>query len=418
MAPRGADPCHAHAELSDLAPIRQAVEDGLPAAVELLRELVRVPSTLGEEEPAQALVEARLEELGFVVRSVEPDPETLAARPDSGLPLVPYEGRRSLVGTLEGGSGRSLLLNGHVDVVSAEPLAHWTRNPWGADVEGDRLYGRGSGDMKGGVVAMLLAVEAARALGDLRGPIVYQSVIEEECGGNGALAACLAGPPAEGVVIAEPTGGALELVAPGVIWARLTFQAPAGHAQSADEWANPIEAAGVAIAALRGLEQELNASPEVEFQGVGSPYLVNIGALHAGDWPSTSPGLAELDVRLGFPIRMKPAQAQARLATAVREAVPDAKIEFRGFRARGYAFEPDTPLASLLAACHEEAVGARPPVQAGRATTDLRWFHPGQAACYGPASSGSHAVDEWVSISSIADVATVLALLLRRWGAA
>jgi acetylornithine deacetylase len=351
------------------------------------------------------------------VRSVEPDPEALAERADSGLPLLPYEARRALVGTLEGGPGRSLLLNGHVDVVSAEPLAHWTRDPWGAEVEGDRLFGRGSGDMKGGVVAMQLAIEAARSLGELPGQVVFQSVIEEECGGNGALAACLAGPLADGVVIAEPTRGALELVAPGVIWARLTFEAPSGHAQSADERPNPIEAAGAAIGALRGLEAELNASPEAEFWGVGAPYLLNLGALHSGDWPSTSPGIAELDVRLGFPIRMEPAQAQARLASAVRNAVPDARIEYRGFRARGYAFAPDTPLASLLAECHEEVHGGRPPVQAGRATTDLRWFHPGQAACYGPTSSGSHAVDEWVSISSIADVATVLALLLRRWGA-
>jgi acetylornithine deacetylase len=350
------------------------------------------------------------------VRSVVPDAEELAKRPDSGIPLLGYEGRRSLVGTLAGGDGRSLLLNGHVDVVSPEPLSHWTRDPWGGEVEGDRLYGRGSGDMKGGVVAMLLALEAARSLGELPGPVVYQSVIEEECGGNGALTACLAGPLADGVVIAEPTQGALELVAPGVIWARLTLEAPSGHAQSADERPNPIEAAGAAISALRGLERELNASPEAEFWGVGAPYILNVGALHAGDWPSTSPGIAELDVRLGFPIRMEPAQAQARLASAVVEAVPDARIEFRGFRARGYAFAPDTRLASLLAACHEEVHGARPPVQAGRATTDLRWFHPGQAACYGPTSSGSHAVDEWVSISSIADVATVLALLLRRWG--
>jgi acetylornithine deacetylase len=350
------------------------------------------------------------------VRSVEPDAAALAARPDSGLPLLAYVGRRSLVGTLGGGSGRSLLLNGHVDVVSAEPLVHWTRDPWGGALEGDRLYGRGSGDMKGGVVAMLLAVEAARTLGELPGPLVYQSVIEEECGGNGALAACLAGPSADGVVIAEPTRGALDLVAPGVIWARLTFEAPSGHAQSADERPNPIDAASEAIAALRGLERELNASPEAEFWGVRDPYLLNPGALHSGDWPSTSPGIAELDVRLGFPIRMDPAQAQARLASAVLEAVPDARVEFRGFRARGYAFEPDTPLAVLLAACHEEVHGARPPVEAGRATTDLRWFHPGQAACYGPTSSGSHAVDEWVSISSIADLATVLALLLRRWG--
>jgi acetylornithine deacetylase len=416
VAPRGADPCHAHAELSDLTRIRQAVENGLPAAVELLRELVRVPSTLGEEEPAQELVERRLVELGFGVRSVEPNAVRLAERADSGIPLLDYEGRRSLVGTLEGGYGRSLLLNGHVDVVSAEPLAHWTRDPWGGEIEGDRLYGRGSGDMKGGVVAMLLAVEAARSLGDLPGRVVYQSVIEEECGGNGALAACLAGPLADGVVIAEPTGGELEVVAPGVIWARLTFETPSGHAQSADERTNPIEAAFAAVAALRALERELNATPEAEFQGIAAPYLLNVGMLHAGDWPSTSPGIAELDVRLGFPIRMEPAEAQARLAAAVQDEVPDAGIEFRGFRARGYAFEEDTAFATALSGCHEDVHGARPCVEAGRATTDLRWFHPGQAACYGPTSSGSHAVDEWVSISSIADVATVLALLLRRWG--
>jgi acetylornithine deacetylase len=345
-----------------------------------------------------------------------PDADTLGQRPDSGIPLLSYEGRRSLVGTLPGGPGRSLLLNGHVDVVSAEPLAHWTRDPWDAHVEGDRLYGRGSGDMKGGVVAMLLAVEAARSLGGLPGPVVYQSVIEEECGGNGALAACLAGPAADGVVIAEPTHGAVELAGPGVIWARLTFEAPSGHAQSADERPNPIEAAGDAIAALRALERDLNSSPETEFWGVPSPYLLNVGALHGGDWPSTSPGVAELDVRLGFPIRMDPAQAQARLASAVLDAVPGTRVEFRGFRARGYAFAPDTPLATLLADCHEAAHGGRPGFESGRATTDLRWFHPGQAACYGPASSGSHAVDEWVSISSIAEVASVLGLLLRRWG--
>ena len=166
------------------------------------------------------LVETRLRELGFDVRSVVPDAARLAERPDSGLPLLPYEDRRSLVGTLAAGEGRSLLLNGHVDVVSPEPLAHWTRYPVGGEMEGDRLYGRGAGDMKGGIVAMLLAVEAALSLGDLPGPVVYQSVIEEECGGNGALAACLAGPLGNATVIAEPTAGAIETTAPGVIWAR------------------------------------------------------------------------------------------------------------------------------------------------------------------------------------------------------
>jgi acetylornithine deacetylase len=395
---------------------RTAVERALPNTVSFLQELVRVPSLLGNEEPAQQLVEQRLRELGFTVRSVEPDPTVLAEHPHSGLPLIPYGGRRCLVATIDGDGGRSLLLNGHVDVVSEAPADRWTKAPFGAEVEAGRLYGRGACDMKGGIAAMLLAVEAALAEGPLPGSVVYQSVIEEECGGNGALAACLDGPPADGVVIAEPTNGRMDLVAPGVIWARITLESDSRHAAQADEGSNPIEAAFAVTSSLRELEATLNEQPEPEFAGVQRPYLLNFGALHSGDWPSMTPGRAELDVRLGFPIRMDPGKAQALLAAAVERAAVDARVEFRGFRARGYAFDAGSSLVRLLSECHEEVRGGRLVPEPWRATTDLRFFQPGQAVCYGPTGSGLHGVDEWVDLESVADVATVLALLIRRWG--
>jgi acetylornithine deacetylase len=396
------------------ADARRAVERGFDDAVDFLAELVRVPSLLGEEEPAQRLVEARMRELGFEVESVVPDSELLAERLDSGVPLMPYEGRRSLVGTI-GDGGRSLLLNGHVDVVSAEPVDRWTKEPFGAEIADGRLYGRGSCDMKGGVAAMLLSVEAALAAGQLPGRLVYQSVIEEECGGNGALAACIAGPLGDGTLIAEPTNGGMDLVAVGVIWARVTLEADSRHASNADRGANPIEAAYPVIQALHGLEAELNAEPEPEVAGLEQPYLLNVGALHAGDWASMTPGRATLDVRLGFPIRMEPAEAQERLAAAVGAADHSATVEFRGFRARGYSFDPESPFVRLLGDCHEEVRGGRPRPDPSRATTDLRFFE-GQAVCYGPTGENLHGVDEWVDLESIADVATVLALLIRRWG--
>jgi acetylornithine deacetylase len=396
------------------ADARRAVERGFDDAVDFLAELVRVPSLLGEEEPAQLLVEARMRELGFEVASVVPDSARLAERLDSGIPLLPYEGRRSLVGTM-GDGGRSLVLNGHVDVVSAEPLDRWARDPFGAEIADGRMYGRGSCDMKGGVAAMLLGVEAALAAGQLPGQIVYQSVIEEECGGNGALAAVLAGPSADAALIAEPTNGGMDLVAVGVIWARITLEAECRHASNADRGTNPIEAAYPVIQALHGLEAELNAEPEPEVAGLEQPYLLNVGALHAGDWASMTPGRATLDVRLGFPIRMEPAEAQERLAAAVRAADHSATVEFRGFRARGYSFDPESPFVQLLGDCHEEVRGGRPRPDPSRATTDLRFFE-GQAVCYGPTGENLHGVDEWVDLESILDVATVLALLIRRWG--
>ena len=396
------------------ADARRAVERGFDDAVGFLADLVRVPSLLGGEEPAQQLVEERLRELGFAIESVVPDPALLEERSDCGIPLVPYEGRRSLVGTI-GEGGRSLLLNGHVDVVSAEPTDRWTKEPFGAEIAEGRMYGRGSCDMKGGVAAMLLGVEAALSPGALPGGLIYQSVIEEECGGNGALAACLAGPLGDATLIAEPTNGGMDLVAVGVIWARITLEADSRHASNADRGANPIEAAYPVIQSLHGLEAELNADPEPEVAELEQPYLLNVGALHAGDWASMTPGRATLDVRLGFPIRMEPAEAQERLSAAVCAADPSAAVEFRGFRARGYSFDPESPFVRLLGDCHEEVRGGRPRPDPSRATTDLRFFE-GPAVCYGPTGENLHGVDEWVDLESIADVATVIALLIRRWG--
>jgi acetylornithine deacetylase len=396
------------------ADARRAVERGFDDAIGLLGELVHVPSLLGEEEPAQLLVEARLRALGFAVESVVPDPARLAERPDSGIPLMSYEGRRSLVGTIGEGSGRSLVLNGHVDVVSAEPTDRWTKEPFGGEIADGRMYGRGACDMKGGVAAMLLGVEAALSAGPLPGRLVYQSVIEEECGGNGALAAILAGPTADAALIAEPTNGGMDLVAVGVIWARITLEGDSRHASNADRGTNPVEAAYPVIQALHWLEGELNAEPEPEVAGLEQPYLLNVGALHAGDWASMTPGNAVLDVRLGFPIRMEPAEAQERLAAAVATADRSADVEFRGFRARGYSFDPDSPFVRLLGDCHAEVRGGRPRPDPSRATTDLRFFE-GQAVCYGPTGDNLHGVDEWVDLESIADVAAVIALLIRRW---
>ena len=152
---------------------------------------------------------------------------------------------------------------------------------------------------------------------------------------------------ADAALIAEPTNGGMDLVAVGVVWARITLEADSRHASNADRGSNPIEAAYPVIQALHGLEAELNADPEPEVAELEQPYLLNVGALHAGDWPSMTPGRSTLDVRLGFPIRMEPAEAQERLAEAVRAADPAAQVEFRGFRARGYSFDPESPFVRI-----------------------------------------------------------------------
>jgi len=154
--------------------------------IALVAALVRHPSPLGHEAAAQAHVAEYLGAAGLAVTSWDLV-ETLRTLPEAGDSGVPFAGRPNVAGTLTGaGGGRSLILNGHIDVVSAEPLAAWTHDPWGATIADGRMYGRGAFDMKSGVALNLFL---ARLLGDLgirlRGDLVVQSVIEEECTGVG-----------------------------------------------------------------------------------------------------------------------------------------------------------------------------------------------------------------------------------------
>jgi acetylornithine deacetylase len=409
--------------MSELDDVRRAVEERFDRSKAFLRDLVQAPSVLGDEEPAQVLVERRMREIGFAVRSVTPDAERLAGVAESGVPPLSYDGRRCLIGELPGDGDGVLVLNGHVDVVSAEPHEHWTDPPFTAVERDGRMYGRGTADMKGGVAAMLLAVEAARSLGPLPATVVYHSVIEEECTGNGAITTALDSQRADVALIAEPSCGAVSLAGVGVIFARITIRGESGHALASDGFANPLDGAYRVIEALRALEQTLNEeADDPVFAAFDRPYLLNVGALHSGDWWATSPGKAELDVRLGFPRAVAPDEARRRLEDAVRRVVPDAEVALRGHRAHGYALDAEAPFIGLLRACHEELHGEAPVVDAVRATTDLRFFESpfpvSGGACYGPTGERYHGTDEWVDLASIADVATVIGLVLRRWPAA
>src|SRR5262249_19501044 len=134
--------------------VRDAVERRRDELVELVQELVRWETVLGSETPAQEVVEARLRASGFKVERVVPDADEALADPYAGYPYLPYEGRYSVAGRLPGsGGGRSLHLNGHVDVVPVERADLWEHGPWSGDVADGRVWGRGARDMKGGLAA-------------------------------------------------------------------------------------------------------------------------------------------------------------------------------------------------------------------------------------------------------------------------
>ena len=133
------------------------------------------------------MVEQWLRDAGFEVERVVPDADAALADPYAGYPYLPYEGRSSVVGTAPGAGERQLApSDGHVDVVPVERADLGPHEPGSGEIADGRLWGRGAGDMKGGLAAYLLAAAAiAKPCDDRHGDLLSASVIEEECGGNG-----------------------------------------------------------------------------------------------------------------------------------------------------------------------------------------------------------------------------------------
>ena len=295
----------------DWEAVDAAISDGAEAAFEFLERLVASPSTVGRELPAQQIVAAELDRLGFEVSELSVPPETAAQAP-AGVAQADYAGRPDVLGLLNPGSTPSLLLNGHVDVVPAES-GRWASDPFTPVRAGGWLTGRGAGDMKGGFAMGLLAVAALRraAPGALGGELGFVSVIEEECTGNGTLAACRAGVLADAAVLLEPTDLGLLLGGTGILWAEIEIAGVAAHAESADRAVNPVRCVPAILRALAGLEDELNKpGDDPAFDRLPRPYNVNVGTVTAGGLAlqRASPGAARgpgrvppaLDARRGL----------------------------------------------------------------------------------------------------------------------
>ena len=156
-------------------------------------------------------------------------------------------------------TGRSLILNGHIDVVPEGPHEMWSRNPFDAVVKDGWMYGRGAGDMKAGIILNLYALRALRALGYQPAADVYQqSVVEEECTGNGALACLQRGYRADAAIIPEPSGGTMTIAQVGVMWFQVKVTGHPVHVYKADAGSNAIESAYRLIQQLRELEKKWN----------------------------------------------------------------------------------------------------------------------------------------------------------------
>jgi acetylornithine deacetylase len=248
-----------------------AIEERADELVELACELIRFETTTRGEagEPAReeaALQEhlaARLASAGVEVELFEPEPGALDRWGRQVPAGLGFAGRPQLLARFGGSdAGSSLLLNGHIDVVSAEPRERWASDPFEPEVRDGRLYGRGACDMKGGVAAMVVAATALAEAGiELPGELIVSTVTDEEWNGAGALALAARGIDADAGIVPEATGFEPWIACRGVLCPTVTVEGRPGHAEMPQpDWreggaVNAIEKTTVVLEAVRALRE-------------------------------------------------------------------------------------------------------------------------------------------------------------------
>jgi acetylornithine deacetylase len=399
-----------------------------PRYQSILANLVRIPSLSGAESGAQEYLADVAREAGLDAELWDVDPQRLSAEADYAQADGCAQRRPNLTAVLPGtGAGRSIAVSGHVDVVPVEPAHLWTRDPFSADIVDGRMYGRGTLDMKGGLVAGLHAIHAIReCYGALPGTIVFESVLEEECTGNGTLAARLRGPGTDAAIIPEITGEDVQIANPGVLWFEVTVTGKSAYVGLAGASVNAIDVATDFIRAMHGLPAELNKSfRHPAYEPYEEPLTLNVGTIKGGYWPSNVPLECVIGFRLAYPLDWTVPQAQRFVSDYVARVAADhpwlsghaPAIRWHGFLAHGFAIEPTAPIVDLLTTVVAETTGEPARLSPMFGTADARYFADQgiPAVYYGPAGGGMHSPDEWVDLGSVRRVSQVLASTIVRW---
>ncbi|RMD93281.1 MAG: ArgE/DapE family deacylase, partial [Calditrichaeota bacterium] len=371
------------------------------------------------------------------VEILESDKEKLKRHPAFTDDGIAFEQRLNVIGRWPGSharapsssAGGSLILNGHVDVVSPGDESLWVFSPWSGQIQDGKLYGRGACDMKAGLACAIFAIQVLQALGfQPQHEIILESVIGEETGGIGTLTTLIEGIRADAAIIMEPTQLKLCPVQAGALTFRLKVEGKAIHACMKNKGVSAIEVFCTLLQALKNFDKTRHRQYHNSlYPDPMNVAPISIGTIRGGTWHSTVPEQVEVEGRFGIFPGESADQARRAFANFLQETAKDhpwlqqhpPRLQwFEGCFESGET-PPDAPILKTLATCHEAVTGVAPRREGVTYGADLRLFtrYAGiPAVLYGPGDVAlAHSANEFILLEDITRCTRILALTLYQW---
>lgn len=307
-------------------------------------------------------------------------------------------------------SGRSLMFNGHMDVMPAEEVEEWTSPPFSPSIRDGKIFGRGTADMKGGLMAATMAVQLLKdAEVPFSGTVKISSVCDEEGGGNGSMQAIMSGERADGVVVCEGTSDELILAHMGFVFFRVKFTGKSCHSGVKKDGVSAIDKAIKVIQALNEKEHEWLL--HYKHPLLPAPNL-NVGVIHGGTAGSTVADECMFEVCVHYlPNQMSHNQVVKEFREVVErvaksdawleEHLPEVSIYQSG---GGFEMEEDAPFVNSFKRAYSEARGKKVKVVGSPAGCDSRlWRNIAECPTiqFGPGNLAQcHGIDEWLDLEA------------------
>ena len=408
----------------------EKIDQSRDKAVAFLRDMVVIPSVTGDEAQIQTFLSKYMTKIGLDVDMWETDWEELKKHPGYRPVDRGYEGRPNIVATWKGaGGGRSLLLNGHTDVIPVGGGEGWSDNPWSATIKNGRMYGRGTADMKSGVASHIMAVECLKAAGlKPKGDVYINVVIDEEVSGHGTLDTVIRGYKADAGISGETSDLAVQPACIGRIWFEIEIHGKPAGIQKRYEGISGIELGNKIVKAVADLEAKRVAT-------ITHPLYPNaldtlpciIGSFSAGNYPSAFPANCLLKGSIGtVPGEDHEGVKQSLVDQIARAAAEDPwmklhppKVRFVGYDAQASEIPRDHAIVETVSKNYKEITGRDPQISGRQGAADTRFLNlyaNTPTVIFGPGSTAvMHADDEYVSIDDYMTSIKVMALSICDW---